>query len=198
MVATNNKHKLSEINAIIDTILPKGTIELLSSADFGKKVEPNETGKTYRENAEIKATAFFNEFGLPTIADDSGLEIDALSGDPGVFSSSFGGEEGNHAKNREKVINLIKRVSENQHSARFRAVFCYIDSTQKFFVEGVVEGQMVVEERGAGGFGYDPIFVPNGYDVTFSEMSDKEKNEISHRANAVKNLISELKARSLL
>ncbi len=198
MVATNNKHKLSEISEIIDTVLPKGSIELYSSADFGKKILPDEIGTSYYENAEIKANAFFEEFGLPTIADDSGLEIDAINGEPGIFSSSFAGEEGNHKKNRDKAVAIISKVPEQARTARFRTIFCYIDSSQKFFVEGTVEGRLIEEERGDGGFGYDPIFIPIGYDITFSQMSSENKNNISHRANALRNLIAELKKRNLL
>ncbi len=197
IVATNNKHKLSEINQILD-LLQYNNIELLCSADFGKKIIPQETGTTYFENAEIKAREFFREFKISTIADDSGLEIDFLDGKPGVFSSCFAGEEGNHTKNRKKVIELLNKANLTEAKSRFRCIICYIDNNEKFFVEGTVEGKIIPEERGENGFGYDSMFIADGFDKTFAEMTDNEKNRISHRANAIKNLIEKLISKNIL
>ncbi|HOK13848.1 MAG TPA: RdgB/HAM1 family non-canonical purine NTP pyrophosphatase [Candidatus Kapabacteria bacterium] len=197
LVATNNKHKLSEIEQILELLNCKN-IELTCAADFGRKIVPEETGTTYFENAEIKAREFFREFKISTIADDSGLEIDFLDGKPGVRSSCFAGEEGNHAKNRKKVIELLQGANLQEAKARFRCVICYIDNNETFFVEGTVEGKIIPEERGENGFGYDSMFVPDGYDKTFAEMTDCEKNKISHRANAIKKLVEELKSKNIL
>lgn len=197
LVATNNKHKLSEIQQILD-LLQYNCIELLCAADFGKKIVPIETGTTYYENAEIKAREFFREFKISTIADDSGLEIDFLDGNPGVFSSCFAGEEGNHKKNREKVIKLLQEENLLEAKARFRCIICYIDNKEMFFVEGTVEGKIIPEERGENGFGYDSMFIPDGFNKTFAEMTDNEKNRISHRANAIRNLVESLKSKNIL
>lgn len=194
LIATNNAHKIEEIRAIIDELLPAETIELIAPYELSvEKLEPEETGETYPENAEIKAKAFFEKFNIPTIADDSGLEIDALDGAPGVISARFAGDNGNNKLNRAKVLELLKDIPPENKSARFRAVICFIDETEKFFVEGKVEGKLIDKELGGGGFGYDPLFIPNGFAETFSEMSDKEKNKISHRANAVIQLTEKLK-----
>lgn len=195
LVATNNKHKLKEISEILN-IFNINNIELLCASDFNKTIMPAEIGNSYHENAEIKASAFYKEIGLPTISDDSGLEIDFLDGAPGIYSSSFGGEEGNHKKNREKLLNILNKDKINEATARFRCIICYIDNEEKFFVEGVVEGKIIAEERGSNGFGYDPMFVPNGYNQTFAELNDFEKNKISHRARAIQNLIKELGKRN--
>ncbi len=197
LVATNNKHKLSEIKQILD-LLSCNKIDLLCSTDFGKKIVPQEIGTTYYENATIKARVFFQEFKISTIADDSGLEIDFLDGKPGVFSSCFAGEEGNHNENRKKVIEILQEANLKEAKARFRCVICYIDNNEEFFVEGTVEGKIIPEERGENGFGYDSMFIPDGFEKTFAEMTDNEKNRISHRANAIKNLVEKLKSDNIL
>ena len=199
LLASNNSHKADEIRAILAELLPVETIELVIASELGNaKINPDETGTTYMDNAEIKAQAFYDVFKMPTIADDSGLEIDALDGAPGVISARFAGENGNDKLNRSKVIELLKTISPENKAAKFRAVFCYIDETVKFFVEGTVPGKMIEREIGEGGFGYDPLFVPNGYDITFAEMSEAEKNSISHRANAVRALVYELQKREII
>jgi|YNPMSStandDraft_1061717.scaffolds.fasta_scaffold00008_76 XTP/dITP diphosphohydrolase len=195
IVATNNRHKLSEIGEIL-LHLNCNNIELLCAEDFSKSIRPDEIGFSYHENAEIKANAFFKEFALPTIADDSGLEIDFLNGLPGISSSSFGGEEGNHKKNRQKLLSIMKEANISEAKARFRCVICYIDDEEKFFVEGIVEGKIINTELGNNGFGYDPMFIPDGYKKTFAEMDDFEKNQISHRANAIRNLINTLREKN--
>lgn len=199
LLASNNRHKADEIKSIFDSLLPMGSIELLIPSDLSdEKFVPDETGTTYFENAEIKCSAFFEKYGIPTIADDSGLELDALGGLPGVHSSSFGGEEGNHKLNRERLHSELKGLSPEKRTARFRAIINYKDSEQTFFVEGRVEGRIIEEERGTAGFGYDPMFVPDGFDRTFAEMAESEKNQLSHRYRAVVKLAEELKARGMV
>lgn len=192
MIATNNRHKLIEIKDILSHLNCKD-IQLLCAEDFSKSIYPDESGLSYKENAEIKANAFFQEFALPTIADDSGLELDFLNGLPGIGSSSFGGEEGNHEKNRKKLLSIMKEANLTEARGRFRCTICYIDRDEKFFVEGTVEGKIINTELGQNGFGYDPMFIPDGYEKTFAQMSDYEKNQISHRANAIRNLIKTLR-----
>ncbi len=199
LLASNNQHKADEIREIIKFLRPNVNIEIFIPSDLSEqKIIPDENGNSYYENAEIKASAFFEIFHIPTIADDSGLEIEFLNGQPGIYSSSFGGEEGNHKKNREKVRQLLEESDICKANALFRAVFCYIDNSQKFFVEGIVNGNIINEERGDGGFGYDSMFIPNGYEKTFAELDEEEKNRISHRFEAVENLLIELEKRSII
>lgn len=193
LIGTNNKHKLKEIRGIFDAEMP-GKYELLSIADvLEKEIDIEENGNTLAENAYIKARALFDLTGIPCISDDTGLEIDALDGKPGVRSARFSGEYGNDAANRAKVLMLLENIPYNNRSARFRTVICYIDSTKTKYIDGKAEGIIISEERGSAGFGYDPIFMPLGYEKTFAEMTDEEKNGISHRGNAIRNLVEWLR-----
>jgi XTP/dITP diphosphohydrolase len=193
LIGTNNKHKLKEIWSIFDVEMP-GKYELLSIAEaLGRDIDIEETGTTLEENAFIKAKTLFELTGLPCISDDTGLEIDALGGQPGVHSARFSGEYGNDAANRAKALDLLKDVPHKKRTARFRTVICYIDSDKTEYIDGKVEGTIIFEERGSAGFGYDPIFQPLGFDKTFAEMTDVEKNEISHRGNAIRNLVEWMK-----
>lgn len=180
--ATNNAHKLEEVAAKI-----AGKIELLSLNDIGCHDDIEETGVTFRENASIKSRFIFDKYHLNCFGDDSGLEIDALNGEPGVYSAQYAGEHGNHAANMDKVLEEMN--AETNRSARFKTVISLIWGGEEHFFEGVVEGIIRNERSGNGGFGYDPIFEPIGYDITFAEMSMGEKNAISHRGRAVEKLV---------
>ena len=180
--ATNNAHKLEEVAAKI-----AGKIELLSLNDIGCHDDIEETGVTFRENASIKSRFIFDKYNLNCFGDDSGLEINALNGEPGVYSARYAGEHGNHAANMDKVLEKLRGVSNR--SARFRTVISLIWDGEEHFFEGVVEGTIRHERSGSGGFGYDPIFGPAGYDITFAEMRMGEKNAISHRGRAVEKLV---------
>lgn len=180
--ATNNAHKLEEVAAKI-----AGKIELLSLNDIGCHDDIEETGTTFRENASIKSHYIYHKYNLNCFGDDSGLEIDALNGEPGVYSARYAGVHGDHAANMDKVLKKLKGVTNR--SARFRTVISLIWDGEEHFFEGTVEGTIRRERSGTGGFGYDPIFEPAGYDITFAEMSMEQKNSISHRARAMEKLV---------
>ncbi|MDB5031879.1 non-canonical purine NTP diphosphatase [Mucilaginibacter sp.] len=184
--ATNNAHKLEEVAAKLE-----GRIQLLSLNDINFHDDIAETGATFRENASIKSHYIYNKYQVNCFGDDSGLEIDALNGEPGVYSARYAGEHGNHAANMAKV--LEKLSSEINRTARFRTVISLVRGGDEHFFEGTVEGTIRHELSGTAGFGYDPIFQPDGYNVTFAEMTLAEKNQISHRAIAVEKLIEFLK-----
>lgn len=181
--ATNNAHKLEEVAAKIT-----GKIELLSLDDIGCYDDIEETGNTFNENASIKSHYIYSKYRLNCFGDDSGLEIDALNGEPGVYSARYAGTHGNHAANMDKVLEKLRGITNR--SARFRTVISLIWDGGEHFFEGTVEGSIRNERSGSGGFGYDPIFEPLGYAVTFAEMSMEEKNAISHRGRAVDKLVS--------
>jgi XTP/dITP diphosphohydrolase len=180
--ATNNAHKLEEVAAKIE-----GQIKLLSLNDINCTDDIAETGQTFRDNASIKSHYIYNKYKLDCFGDDSGLEIDALSGDPGVYSARYAGEHGDHEANINKVLANLQIVTDRK--ARFRTVISLIWNGEEFFFDGTIEGTIRHERAGTEGFGYDPIFQPDGYDVTFAEMSLDEKNKISHRAIAMERLI---------
>jgi XTP/dITP diphosphohydrolase len=180
--ATNNAHKLQEVSAKID-----GQIKLLSLDDIGCFDDIAETGVTFRENASIKSRYIYVKYKLDCFGDDSGLEIDALNSEPGVYSARYAGEHGNHAANIDKVLNGLQ--DQTNRKARFRTVISLVWNGEEHFFEGAVEGTIRNECSGSEGFGYDPIFQPDGYNVTFAEMSMDEKNRISHRAKAMEKLV---------
>ncbi|WP_413670035.1 non-canonical purine NTP diphosphatase [Mucilaginibacter sp. Mucisp86] len=181
--ATNNRHKLDEVSAKLN-----GAIQLLTLHDIGCFDDIEETGTTFKANASIKSHHVYAEYKLNCFGDDSGLEIDALDGEPGVYSARYAGAHGNHAANINKVLENLK--GETNRKARFRTVISLIWNGEEHFFEGTVEGTIRQEVSGTGGFGYDPIFEPEGYDITFAEMSMAEKNAISHRAKAMEQLIA--------
>ncbi|MEN0054251.1 MAG: non-canonical purine NTP diphosphatase [Mucilaginibacter sp.] len=181
--ATNNRHKLDEVAAKVGD-----KIKLLTLNDIGCTDDIEETGTTFRANASIKSHHIFEKYKLNCFGDDSGLEIDALNGEPGVYSARYAGEHGNHAANNEKVLNNL--AGKTNRKARFRTVISLIWNGDEHFFEGVVEGSIRAELSGTEGFGYDPIFEPEGYNVTFAEMSMEQKNSSSHRAKAMEQLIA--------
>jgi len=180
--ATNNAHKLEEVAHKV-----AGKVKLLSLNDIGCHDEIAETGTTFQANASIKSYYIYQKYNLNCFGDDSGLEIDALNGEPGVYSARYAGEHGNHQANMDKVLEKMKDNADR--SARFRTVISLIWEDKEYFFEGTVNGTIRHERSGTAGFGYDPIFQPDGYDITFAEMSIAEKNSISHRAIAVGKLI---------
>ncbi len=184
--ATANRHKLKEAQSIAGS-----EYQLLSSESLGITEDIEETGVTLKENALIKATYLWKKFGRPCFADDTGLEIDALDGRPGVYSARYAGEGCSFADNVQKVLKELKGVTKRE--ARFRTVVTLIiDGTPHFF-EGCVEGTITETTSGEKGFGYDPVFKPAGYDTTMAEMSEEEKNRISHRGIAVTKMIEYLR-----
>ncbi len=182
---TRNKHKLEEVANKLGS-----DIRILSLDDVGFEGEIPETADTLEENALMKARFFHSKTGMDCFADDTGLEVEALNGQPGVRSARFASDHDFH-KNMMKVLELMR--GKTNRKARFRTVIALILDGREFLFEGVVNGTITTEPRGKGGFGYDPIFLPDGYDKTFAQMSLEEKNAISHRARAVEKLVEFLK-----
>ena len=186
VLASNNKDKLREIREIL-----AGTgIEIISQREAGCSFEAEENGTTFRENARIKAKAAMEATGLPAVADDSGLEVNAMGGAPGVYSARFMEE----LSYPEKCQIIMDRVSGNpDRGARFVcSTVCVFPNGDEICADGVIEGNIADRARGTGGFGYDPIFVPVGYDRTTAEMSEEEKNSISHRGRAFREFADKL------
>ncbi len=180
--ATNNQHKLEEIRKIT-----QGSLEILSLTDIGCNEEIDETGNTLNENALIKATYVKERYGYDCFADDTGLEVDALEGAPGVFSARYAGEACRPEDNMEKLLAEMKDT-ENRR-AQFRTVIALRCNGENHLFEGVIRGSIIREKKGNEGFGYDPIFMPEGYDKTFAELGTEVKNQISHRAVATGKLM---------
>jgi XTP/dITP diphosphohydrolase len=189
--ATNNAHKLEEVAAILKGANEKEAIALLSLNDINCHDDIEETGTTFNENASIKSRYIYSKFHINCFGDDSGLEIDALNGEPGVYSARYAGTHGDHAANMAKVLKNLEGI--NNRKARFRTVISLVWNGDEHFFEGTVEGTIRHELTGTAGFGYDPIFQPDGYDITFAEMTMDQKNAISHRAVAVAKLMEFLK-----
>jgi XTP/dITP diphosphohydrolase len=183
LVATTNRHKLEELQAIL-TDLP---YTLLSLHDIQLDFEVEETGQTFRENAELKALTYAQASGLLTLAEDSGLEIDALGGEPGVYSKRFAGEETPYEERFRIIFERLKDVPPERRTARFRCVITIAEpSGYHQSVEGTIEGQIATESRGRSGFGYDPIFLLPEIGKTTAELPSTQKNQISHRARAAR------------
>lgn len=191
ILATRNAHKTSEIRAMIGD-----RFEVLDANAFPSFPEIEETGKTFLENARLKAEGISRCIEGWVLSDDSGLEVDALAGAPGVWSSSYGGEEGNHAKNNARL--LSEMAGKEDRRARFRCtmVLAWGGLEQANF-DGTVEGQLVKSLHGTGGFGYDPLFVPRGHTQTFAELGDEIKNTLSHRSRALGQVVDFLSKRGL-
>ncbi len=184
--ATNNKHKLQEVRDIIGS-----GVEVLSLADIDCTDDIPETAETLEGNALIKARYIFEKYGANCFADDTGLEVEALEGAPGVYSARYAGDGHDSEANMNKLLENL--TGENNRSAQFRTVIALIiDGEEKLF-NGIVKGEITREKRGASGFGYDPIFVPEGYKESFAQMESSTKNSISHRYRATKQLSDYLK-----
>lgn len=186
--ASNNAHKLSEIRAILGD-----RIEIISLSDLQCHAEIPETADTLEGNALIKARYVWEHYGLYCFADDTGLEVEALGGAPGVYSARFAGE---HASFEDNVSLLLERLSgvAAPRRARFRTVIALIDEYGTHFFEGSVDGEITLERSGDHGFGYDPIFRPEGREETFAQLTEQEKNSMSHRGRAVQKLVRYLQA----
>lgn len=179
--ATNNQHKLKELQSILGS-----RFKLLSLNDIGCTEEIPEEQPTLEGNARQKAYYIFEKYGRACFADDTGLEIDALNNEPGVYSARYAGESKDSQANMEKVLLRLSEI--NHRKARFRTVISLVTDGKEKQFEGIVDGEIIKEKRGSSGFGYDPIFLPSGHDKTFAQMSLQEKNKISHRARAVEKL----------
>ena len=192
VIATNNEHKLKEIRAILETDKRK----FLSMREAGIHTDPEETGTTFEENALIKARAACAASGLPAMADDSGIAVDALNGGPGIFSARYC--EGSDEDRVHFLLKNLENVPDGQRGGRFvSAIACVFPDGTEFTVRGECFGQILREMRGAGGFGYDPVFFDPKENATFAQIPQERKNEISHRARALAQMKAELEARGL-
>jgi XTP/dITP diphosphohydrolase len=192
--ATQNKHKIEEISDVLNNILMQHHSKkwkIIGLADIGCIEDIPETSDTLEGNALQKALYIKKNFGYDCFADDTGLEVDALDGKPGIYSARYAGSQRNFNDNISKVLKELE--PKTNRSARFRTVIALVLDSGQYLFEGHVEGRIIDEKRGTGGFGYDPVFVPDGFEKTFAEMTLDEKNKISHRALAVKKLIAFLK-----
>jgi len=185
--ATNNDHKLRELKEILSS-----EFELLSLNDIGCTDDIPETGTTLEVNAAQKSFYIWDKYGINCFADDTGLEIEALGNEPGVYSARYAGEGRNATDNMLKVLGKLK--NEINRRARFRCVISLIINGEEKQFEGIVDGKILDEKHGVAGFGYDPIFMPDGFSQSFAEMSAEEKNQVSHRGRAVKKLVDYLKS----
>lgn len=194
VAATRNKKKAAEMKEILTQV---GITDVITLDEAGVVGEVEETGETFSENALIKARAAFEATGMPSIADDSGLAVDVLGGEPGVYSARYASTNGENADddaNTEKLLEKLKGVPENERTARFVSAIAYIDKDgNEITVIGKCEGIITGSKRGDGGFGYDPVFFYPPFGKTFGEMSEAEKNTISHRAAGIKALCEKLK-----
>lgn len=181
--ASNNKNKIKEIQQLVPS-----NITILSLEDIGCDVDIPETADTIEGNAILKANYVTENYGYPCFADDSGLEVDALNGAPGVYSARYAGEEKDDNKNIDKL--LFELSNENNRKANFKTVIALNLNGEQHSFTGVIDGEIIHERRGTNGFGYDPVFIAENHTVTFAEMTIEEKATISHRGKAVKQLIN--------
>jgi XTP/dITP diphosphohydrolase len=183
VVATRNAHKTTEIRALLGE-----TYEVLDANDFTETPHIEETGTTFLENARLKAEGVSRVIDGWVLSDDSGLEVDALEGAPGVWSSSYGGEEGNHALNNRRLLDAMAGTTNRR--ARFRCTMVLArDGQEVAHYTGTVEGSILESSRGTAGFGYDPLFIPDGHEETFAELGATIKNSLSHRSRALKKVV---------
>lgn len=178
--ATHNQNKVQEVKAVFDGF------SIASLADLEYHQEIAETENTFVGNALLKARHIFEVFKTPVFADDSGLEVVALNGAPGIYSARYAGEEKNHAKNNAKLLDAL--ANETNRDAQFITVIAYKDATTELTFEGIVKGVIAKQASGSGGFGYDPLFIPEGYNNTFGELPKEIKLRLSHRSRAIAKL----------
>jgi XTP/dITP diphosphohydrolase len=179
--ATNNKHKVSEASNILGE-----KFKILSLSDMNFSEEISEDAETLEGNALLKARFIYDRFRIDCFADDTGLEVDALKGAPGVYSARYAGEDCDAGKNMQKL--LTEMQNQNNRKASFRTVIALIKNGETCYFEGKIDGEISKAPSGSQGFGYDPIFIPNGFNKSFAELSQDEKNKISHRAIALKKM----------
>lgn len=185
LIASRNQKKKKEL----EDILAKLPLNIITLDELGITAEVEEDGLTFMDNAIKKATLNAAWSGYTCLADDSGLEVDALDGQPGVYSARFAGEDADDSKNNEKLLALLQGVSESKRTARFITVIAVSDPLGKVMtVRGSCEGHIITKPAGTGGFGYDPLFVPCGFTRTFAELSAAEKHAVSHRGKALKEI----------
>lgn len=189
LFASANAHKISEIEALVRQL----NIQIVGLADLGVKEEIVENGANLTENAVIKARFLYDRFGMNCFADDTGLEVEALGGAPGVYSARYAGLPKDDQKNVAKLLHALESTADRK--AQFKTVIAYIEEGNVQLFEGIVEGRITTQPRGKGGFGYDPVFEPENSSLTFAEMDAASKNEVSHRARAMQKFLTYLSKR---
>ena len=189
VIATSNKHKVSEISAKIQPFFD----EILSLADFPEIGEIVEDGNTIEENSFIKSRACFNFSKIASVADDTILEVDALNGDPGLYTARYAGDKATYEDNMKKLLKNLEGIEMHLRTARFRTIISYVDGINDFHVEGVIEGKITNSKLGTNGFGYDPIFFSEKFNMTLAQMNSEQKNQISHRGLAIKKFVSKIR-----
>ena len=191
VLATNNEHKIREIRSLLKNL----SVELLILRDILNLPPLVEDGATFEENAVKKATAVFQHTGLPTLADDSGIEIFYLNMQPGVHSARYAGINATDEQNNEKLLQAMRGVAPRRRRAQFRSVIALVDKGVQEITEGIFSGTLAEAPRGSNGFGYDPLFIPDGLSRTSAELTDEEKNAISHRGQSLRKMIEVLQKR---
>lgn len=186
VLASNNAHKIAEINALLD-----GSFEVISLRDTGITEDIPEPYDTFEENALAKAAYVYERTGLITFSEDSGLIVPALDGAPGVFSARYAGEPRSDARNTEKLLQELKGVADR--AAYYQTTICLVGAGEPVYFKGTCEGSIATEQQGEGGFGYDPVFIPQGYDQTFGQLPAGVKKAVSHRAKAMAQFIAYIK-----
>lgn len=189
LFASANAHKISEIEALVRQL----NIQIVGLADLGVKEAIVENGANLTENAVIKARFLYDRFGMNCFADDTGLEVEALGGAPGVYSARYAGLPKDDQKNVAKLLHALESTADRK--AQFKTVIAYIEEGNVQLFEGIVEGRITTQPRGKGGFGYDPVFEPENSSLTFAEMDAASKNEVSHRARAMQKFLTYLSKR---
>ena len=189
VIASSNNHKVSEISVKIQPFFDK----ILSLSDFPEIGEIIEDGNTIDENSFKKSRASFEHTNIASIADDTTLEVDALNGDPGLFTARYAGEKATYEENMTKLLDNLDGIEDSLRTARFRTIISFVDGKNDFHVEGRLEGRILNKKIGNNGFGYDPIFQSTEFKMSLAEMDSKLKNEVSHRGLAIKNFISKIR-----
>lgn len=184
ILATHNRHKMKELSNILEDL----NLEVLTLDDFPEISEIEETGTTLLENSLIKARLVYEKTGLPALADDTGLEVEGLNGEPGVFTARYAGKNATYEDNWKKLLDELKDYHGSKRAARFRTVISMVDGNRELWAEGVLDGLITEKPCGNNGFGYDPIFLIPKLNKTLGELSALEKNSLSHRGIALRNL----------
>ena len=197
VIATRNRHKAVELQTLLHGA-GYDAVQLDEIDPDGKIPEVEETGTTFKENALLKAHAIAKATGLPSVADDTGLEVDALGGAPGIFSARYAGENCTYEDNVKKLLRELSDVADDRRKARFKTVAVYVHKETELSAEGVVEGVITEKAEGFGGFGYDPVFSVLDMKKTYAQLADEEKNRVSHRGKAIRSLIEKLRENGLI
>jgi len=184
VLATHNLHKQKEMNSILSSL----KIHIVGLDEFPQIGDIEETGTTLIENAFIKARAVHRTTGIASIADDTGLEVDALNGAPGVYSARYAGKNPTYKENCEKLLHALRNFPDEKRIAKFRTVVAFVDGETEHYTEGIVKGIIINERRGIDGFGYDSIFMPDLVGLTYAQMNTVQKNSMSHRFKALKKM----------